>query len=169
MLKIGSNTIKKVYLQNNLVNYLTDNFKFVLFLKQFDGGINEMNKLKSNSLNVNTKYLNIVLKNLQVSLDSDKNRFSSVKNLFLNKGILMVKFSSLFELHYFLKNNDLVKKENIFLLGSIINSVYWNSSDLKMLSDLSNVGELSNLKFNLYYKSFSVLLSFINLLNKINN
>jgi len=124
MLKIGSSTIKKVFLQNNLVNYLTDDFKFVLFLKQFDGGINDLNLLKEKNLSVNTKYLNLVYKNLNFPLNSSNNKFINLKNLFLNKGILMVKFNNLDELHYFLKENKLLSKDNILLLGGIIDSVF---------------------------------------------
>jgi len=94
MLKISSNRIKKVFLQNQLINYLTNDFKFVLFFKQFDGGINDLNLIKENNLNVNTKYLNLNYKNLHFPLSNKKNKFYNIKNLFLNKGILMVKFNT---------------------------------------------------------------------------
>jgi len=167
MLKISSNRIKKVFLQNQLINYLTNDFKFVLFFKQFDGGINDLNLIKENNLNVNTKYLNLNYKNLHFPLSNKKNKFYNIKNLFLNKGILMVKFNTFKELNYFLQKNNLLLNENISLLGGIIDFIFWNSNDLKLLQKINNENNFNKLKFNLFYNSFNSVLNFILLLNNI--
>ena len=169
MLKFSRKLIRKVYLQNKLINYLSFNFKFILFVNLFKDNVNSFLLLKKDIISCDISYLSIFLKNLYYLLNHTNNKFYHFNNIFKNKGIKMIKFNTLNELIYYLNKTKLFIFQDILLLGGFIEDSFWTVNDLKLLQNLNYLTITSSiLKINFYLKSFKFIFSFISLLYKIN-
>lgn len=164
MLKIKFSLIKKIYLQNELMTFLRNEFNFVLVVRFYDLSVNNISLLKQNTLDVNTKYKFFIWKNLFDVLKYSNTKFKNINNLFLNKEVLLIKFMSLKDLVFFLKKISLQKDISFSLLGGIISNTFWTSNDLKLLEGLGNSFNFNELKFSLYNKSLGSLLYLLKVL-----